>query len=529
MPFGVMDLSDLLAWIVGFSCLGLIAQFLWIDRGSGRGWFGVGVGVLLLTLGGVWLRWRWLTWVGEGAWVLLVLVPAILFVIYHRCQAQQRFAAARRVGLVIRVFHPADGWREVPELMRAMELAQRGEQTAALGIYRRVEERGGMDALLAAAQSFRITNRWEEFMEWRRDNLGVDMLHQHPALLPLVLRGFGETGDPNGMVAWFEQFQERIERLPMVARHSCRLTLYAFCGQRAQVEQLLNEALAHLPEDYQQYWKATAAQAAGADEEAREWLGRLVTSRDHLVRGAVGWRTEHPLPLASALSDAAWLVLRRAERVQVEEERFNLRSGLWTRRARVTQGLILANLVMFGVEMGSGGSMDEPTLARLGALLIPEGAPPGWWWRLGSSLFLHYGAAHLSVNMLALAWLGPPVERALGRARYLALYLLAGIGSGAVVLLLTSNRSLVGASGSIMALIGAGAAITLRGWVREKARYAARQFLQFIMVIAAQTLFDIFTPQISFLAHASGLLLGFLIASILPHRGAPAPIHHSSS
>jgi rhomboid protease GluP len=94
------------------------------------------------------------------------------------------------------------------------------------------------------------------------------------------------------------------------------------------------------------------------------------------------------------------------------------------------------------------------------------------------------------------------------------------MGAGAAVLLLTSNRLLVGASGSIMALVGAAAAIALRAWLREKAPYASRRFFQFLIVIVAQTLFDIFTPRVSFLAHGAGLLLGFLMAIVLPHGAA---------
>src|SRR5262245_36043754 len=151
-----MALSDILVWIVGISCLGLIAQFLWIDRGHARGWFYVSLPILLLTLGGVALRWPWMTMTGQGAWAVLVLSPSLLFVLYHRLQVRQRFAAARRVALVIRALHPADGWRELPEMMRALDLAQRGDTPGATAIYRRFQEAGGSDALLATAHIYRI-------------------------------------------------------------------------------------------------------------------------------------------------------------------------------------------------------------------------------------------------------------------------------------------------------------------------------------------------------------------------------------
>ncbi|MDD2706972.1 MAG: hypothetical protein PHV34_03105 [Verrucomicrobiae bacterium] len=66
----------------------------------------------------------------------------------------------------------------------------------------------------------------------------------------------------------------------------------------------------------------------------------------------------------------------------------------------------------------------------------------------------------------------------------------------------------------------------VRGWRRERATAAHRRLLEIAFLVGFQIIFDLATPQVSLIAHASGMLLGFLIASVLRHRGIPhQPIH----
>jgi len=78
------------------------------------------------------------------------------------------------------------------------------------------------------------------------------------------------------------------------------------------------------------------------------------------------------------------------------------------------------------------------------------------WYRLLTSVFLHGSWLHLLFNMYVLYVLGPPLERLLGHTRFLALYLIAGLG-GAVASFTFSpiNTVSVGASGAIFGLMGA--------------------------------------------------------------------------
>ena len=57
-------------------------------------------------------------------------------------------------------------------------------------------------------------------------------------------------------------------------------------------------------------------------------------------------------------------------------------------------------------------------------------------------MFTHEQALHIGFNMLALYFLGPMLENVLGRARFLALYLVSGLaGSAAVMLFADTERA----------------------------------------------------------------------------------------
>ncbi|HEY3417428.1 MAG TPA: rhomboid family intramembrane serine protease, partial [Armatimonadota bacterium] len=49
----------------------------------------------------------------------------------------------------------------------------------------------------------------------------------------------------------------------------------------------------------------------------------------------------------------------------------------------------------------------------------------------------------------------------------------------------------------------------------EKSAYARRQLTMVITIVALQAVFDFMTPQVSFVGHLSGAILGFLTATLL--------------
>ena len=73
--------------------------------------------------------------------------------------------------------------------------------------------------------------------------------------------------------------------------------------------------------------------------------------------------------------------------------------------------LIALNIAMFVAEPALGGSTNPLTLHRLGALESWAVRFGGEYWRLLTSLFLHYGPLHLLFNLYALFVIGPGLER----------------------------------------------------------------------------------------------------------------------
>ncbi|MGZ8802440.1 MAG: rhomboid family intramembrane serine protease, partial [Mycobacterium sp.] len=100
----------------------------------------------------------------------------------------------------------------------------------------------------------------------------------------------------------------------------------------------------------------------------------------------------------------------------------------------VTYVLIGINLLMFVLQ---SVSVD----VERDLVLWPPAVADGDLYRLLTSAFLHYGLTHILFNMWALYVVGPPLELALGRLRFSALYLLSALGGSVLVYLLSDLNS----------------------------------------------------------------------------------------
>lgn len=143
--------------------------------------------------------------------------------------------------------------------------------------------------------------------------------------------------------------------------------------------------------------------------------------------------------------------------------------------APVTRFLVVFNVLVYLVQLGSGAGFNadsgwifnhfallrdaaycsEYGLCRASDALAGAGLAHGEWWRLITSAFLHYGLIHLIFNMLALWWIGGPLEEAIGSRRYVLLYLVSGLAGSAGALIASPNGVTVGASGAIFGVMGA--------------------------------------------------------------------------
>jgi len=363
-------------------------------------------------------------------------------------------------------------------------------------------------------------------MEWdRQQERELDRL---PHLMHGRLRARAETNDFPGMIALYEKSEKQIAKLtPPDLRDLCRLILFAFCGKREEVQALFRGNLATLPVTTQRFWLATSELFGGHAEVAFSQFEKLRAEADRGTQIAVERRLAQVAGTPAASDAATQALLERTIAEQGHEQRFAAAPKLLSRAAMATQLILFSNLAMFVVEMLAGGSTSFPVLYRLGAL-YPPAVRAGEWWRVVVSTFLHLGPVHLSMNMIALWVFAPFLEMTLGFTRFLFLYLAAGIGSMVVVYALAAGATqqiTIGASGSIMGLLGATGALMLRGWLKDKASVARRRLIAMATILAAQSLLDAVVPQVSMKAHLSGAAIGFLLGLLL----SPAEDHRLTS
>lgn len=182
----------------------------------------------------------------------------------------------------------------------------------------------------------------------------------------------------------------------------------------------------------------------------------------------------------------------------------------------VTKILLGINLAVFVAVWVTGHSWLVDDLMLLGRAWDPspapgsiEGVAEGQWYRLVTSMFLHQEVWHIAFNMLGLWWLGGPLEAALGRGRYLALYLLSGLaGSALTYWIAAPNQGSLGASGAVFGLLGATAVMMRR------MNYDMRPVL---VLLALNLLFTFTWGGIAWEAHVGGLIAGTLIAIGMVH------------
>ena len=181
--------------------------------------------------------------------------------------------------------------------------------------------------------------------------------------------------------------------------------------------------------------------------------------------------------------------------------------------------LVVALLVVFGIELATHSVGNEASLLRLGAL-PDNGALNGQYWRVATYSFLHFNGAHLLVNVLLLFWVGRIVESWVGIVCAAAIYV-SSVLSSAVVILLFHNLypkagATVGASGGIFGLLAAALIISHRHSPGALDREGRLRSWLWITLVAGLGIS--FLPGISMAGHVGGLIGGTLLACIAKFR-----------
>jgi membrane associated rhomboid family serine protease len=171
--------------------------------------------------------------------------------------------------------------------------------------------------------------------------------------------------------------------------------------------------------------------------------------------------------------------------------------------ANVTKALIGLNVIAFVAQLASGKVTDD--YAMWGAGLFQNGE----YYRLITSAFLHdpQFVFHIGFNMYALLAFGSQVERLLGGARFLVLYLVAALGGSVLTYLFFDPYGVsIGASGAVMGLLGA---------FFVMARRLRADTSQILMIIGLNAVIGfVGRGYINNYAHAGGFLTGAAVAYV---------------
>jgi rhomboid protease GluP len=517
-----MDTNRILLILAGFSGVLVLARSL---RSRTWGFVGASLPVVLTAAAGAVFFVDTAGYIAAVIFGISVLLPLFGQRLLVRLLSRQRYGAAARFASVLRFLHPADGWWERPRLYHALDLGQKGRTDEASAVLSELDASGSMLAREARVHLLRMRGRWEDVVAWLEEQHQGPAASRDPSLLPLHLRALGEIGEISRLVLLYAESEPRLERGGLIGLSNlCRLFVFAFTGRAERVTALFQGPLADYSSALQTFWRETAELTLAPDGPARAALSALLEKPDAALHVSVRRRLDHRLAdPREALSPSAASVLTRIEQKREQEERYGpVARGF---RPYATFGLMAPILAMFAAEALCGGTENVDALYALGAVW-PKAVLAGEWWRLGAATLLHFGTLHLVMNLGGLYVLGPYVEFALGRARYVIVYLFAGIGTMFAIVLLSfashaEPQLLVGASGAIMGLVGATGAVMWRARRIEGSTLARRRLVGVVLILVTQSIFDLLTPEVSFLSHFGGALLGFLLASGMAHRVTP--------
>ena len=195
------------------------------------------------------------------------------------------------------------------------------------------------------------------------------------------------------------------------------------------------------------------------------------------------------------------------------------------RKTAYVNGTLIALNVLYFLYLEIAGSSEDITfMLNHGAMFAPLVLQDGQYYRLLTSMFMHFGIRHLINNMLILFVIGDNLERAIGKIRYLILYLFCGIGANVISMFfgIKDYGRVVGAgaSGAIFGVVGALLIVV----VKNQGRLEDLHSRQLVMMILFSLYIGFTSTGVDNVAHVAGLILGMFFALIVyrtPRRTRP--------
>lgn len=184
------------------------------------------------------------------------------------------------------------------------------------------------------------------------------------------------------------------------------------------------------------------------------------------------------------------------------------------KKSHVTIFLVAINIAIFILETIMGGSENLTVAVKFGAFYAPYVLEKHEWYRLITSVFLHFGAEHIGSNMISLIALGPYVEKLFGKLSFTVIYLFSGLCGNLLTLFIDigTGESVLsaGASGAICGLLGSIVFLSLIPRYR-KVFPVKNAGMAVLCMLASGTA----GVSVNIYAHIGGLIGGFIMSAIL--------------
>lgn len=174
----------------------------------------------------------------------------------------------------------------------------------------------------------------------------------------------------------------------------------------------------------------------------------------------------------------------------------------------ITYTLILINIVIWLCMILYLNRFSDVKLLEVGGL-VHFNVVHGEWYRLISSMFLHFNFEHILMNMLSLFIFGKIVESIIGSWQMLIIYIISGLYGNFVSLSFNTTTISVGASGAIFGLIGS---IFVIMYLSKN--FNKKMIGQLLIALVVLIVFSLFMSNINIMAHLGGFISGVLITLI---------------
>ncbi len=181
----------------------------------------------------------------------------------------------------------------------------------------------------------------------------------------------------------------------------------------------------------------------------------------------------------------------------------------------ITIMIAAVNIIVFFALSFIGMTEDASFMAEHGAMFVPYVTEQGEYYRIFTSMFLHFDFQHLMNNMVMLIAIGYTLEHEVGKFRFFIIYLISGLGGTFLSMwqdIHTGQYAVAaGASGAIFGLLGA----TLLIAARNRGRVGEISGRGLLFTVGISLYFGYANGGVDNFAHIGGLLTGMILAALL--------------